>query len=71
MCAHLCEDEGLRVSAVQAEDKTDGLEQILDAASKVFLLHPAGRSRVEDPRLDDELEEILQSLKDPQRNPQS
>lgn len=60
---HLCEDEGLRVAAVQAEDEADGLEQFLDAGAELFLLHPAGGPRVKDPRLDDELEEILQRLR--------
>lgn len=60
--AHLREDQGLRVAAVQAEDEADGLEQLLDAGAKLVLLHAAGGPRVQDPRLDDKLEEVLQSL---------
>lgn len=62
-CPHLREDERLRVAAVQAEDEADGLEQLLDAGAELFLLHAAGGARVQDPRLDDELEEILQRLR--------
>lgn len=62
-CLHLREDERLRVAAVQAEDEADGLEQLLDAGAELFLLHAAGGARVQDPRLDDELEEILQRLR--------
>lgn len=61
-CPHLREDERLRVAAVQAEDEADGLEQLLDAGAELLLLHAAGGARVQDPRLDDELEEILQRL---------
>lgn len=61
--AHLCEDEGLRVAAVQAEDKADRLEQFLDAGAKLVLLHAAGGPRVKDPRLHDKLEEVLESLR--------
>lgn len=59
---HLSEDESLWVAAVQAEDESDGLEEFLDAGSKLLLLHAAGGSGVKDARLDDKLEQILQSL---------
>ena len=63
MCSrYLCEDEGLRVAAVQAQDEADGLEELLDAGAELLLLHTTGGPRVEDPGLDDELEQVLQGL---------
>ena len=58
----LCEDQGFRVAAVQTKDKADGLEELLDAGPELLLLHPTGGPRVQDPGLDDELKQILQSL---------
>lgn len=59
----LREDQVLRAAAVQAQDEADGLEEVLDAGSELVLLHPAGGSGVQDPGLDDELEEVLQGLR--------
>lgn len=63
MCPYLCEDEGLWVAAVQAEDEADRLEEFLDAGAKLLLLHATSGPRVKDPRLDNKLKEILQSLR--------
>ena len=52
----LREHQILRAAAVQAQDEADGLEQLLDARSELLLLPPTGGSRVQDTRLDDELE---------------
>lgn len=60
---HLSEDERLGVAAVQAEDEADWLKEFLDAGAKLLLLHATRGPRVKDPRLDDELEQILQSLR--------
>lgn len=38
------------------------LEELLDAEAELFLLQPTGGARVQDPRLHDELEEVLQRL---------
>lgn len=59
----LREHQVLRAAAVQAQDEADGLEEVLDASSELVLLHPAGGSGVQDPGLDDELEEVLQGLR--------
>lgn len=63
VCDHLCEDEGLWVATVQAEDEADRLKQFLDAGAKLFLLHPTSGPRVKDPRLDDKLKQIFQGLR--------
>lgn len=42
----LGENEGLRAAAVQTENKTDGLEKLLYAGSKLVFLHPTGGPRV-------------------------
>lgn len=60
---HLSEDERLGVAAVQAEHEADRLKEFLDAGAKLLLLHATRGPRVKDPRLDDELEQILQSLR--------
>lgn len=59
----LCEHQILWAAAVQAQDEADWLEELLDARSELLLLHPTGGSRVQDTRLDDELEQVLQSLR--------
>lgn len=59
----LREHEVLRAAAVQTQDEADRLEELLDARPERLLLHPAGGSWVQDARLDDELEEVLQSLR--------
>lgn len=42
MCMHhLCADKCLSISAVQAEQKTDGLEEFMNAGSKLLLFHAA------------------------------
>lgn len=61
--AHLSEEQHLGVAAVQAQDEADRLEQVLDAGSELLLLHSTGGPRVEHPGLDDELEEVFESLK--------
>lgn len=58
----LGENESLWAAAVQAQHEADGLEKLLDAGAELFLLHATGGSRVQDPRLDYELEQILQCL---------
>lgn len=63
VCPHLCEDEGLWVAAIQAEDEADGLKEFLDAGAKLLLLHTASCPRVKDARLGDKLKQILQGLK--------
>ncbi len=55
----LREHQVLRAAAVQTQDEADRLEELLDARSELLLLHPAGGSRVQDTRLDDELEQVL------------
>lgn len=55
----LCEHQVLWAAAVQTQDEADRLEELLDARSELLLLHPAGGSRVQDARLDDELEQVL------------
>lgn len=59
----LREHQVLRAAAVQAQDEADGLEEVLDAGSELVLLHATGGSGVQDPGLDDELEEVLQGLR--------
>lgn len=59
----LREHQVLWASAVQTQDEANWLEELLDACSELLLLHPAGGSRVQDTRLDDELEQVLQSLR--------
>lgn len=63
VASDLREHQVLRAAAVQAQDEADGLEEVLDAGSELVLLHPAGGSGVQDPGLDDELEEVLQGLR--------
>lgn len=58
----LGKNESLRAAAVQAQHEADGLEKLLDAVAEQFFLHATGGSRVQDPRLDYELEQILQCL---------
>lgn len=65
----LCEDEGLGAAAVQAQDEADGLEELVDAGPELVLLHPTGGSRVQDPRLHNELEQVLQRLSQKQEHP--
>lgn len=55
----LREHQVLRAPAVQTQHEADRLEELLDARSELLLLHPAGGSRVQDTRLDDELEQVL------------
>lgn len=59
----LCEHQVLRAAAVQTQDEADGLKEVLDAGSELVLLHPAGGSGIQDPGLDDELEEVLEGLR--------
>lgn len=58
----LGENECLWAAAVQAKHEADGLEELLDAGAKLFLLHATCGPRVQDPWLDYELEQILQCL---------
>lgn len=58
----LCENQVFWAAAVQAQDEAYWLEELLDARPELLLLHPTGGSRVQDTRLDDELEQIFQSL---------
>lgn len=59
---NLCEDESFWAPTVQTQDESDGLEELVDAGPELFLLHPAGGPRVQDPRLYDELKQVLQRL---------
>lgn len=52
----------LRAAAVKAQHKADGLEELLNTGSELLLLHAAGSPRVQDPRLHNELKQVLQSL---------
>lgn len=58
----LREHQVLRVATVQAQDEANGLEELLDAGPELVLLQSTGGPRVQDPGLDDELEQVLQSL---------
>lgn len=55
----LREHEVLRAAAVQTQDEANRLEELLDARPELLLLHPAGGSGVQDPGLNDELEQVL------------
>lgn len=59
---HLREEQCVAGAGVQAQDLAQRLEELLDAEAELFLLQPAGGARVQDPRLHDELEEVLQCL---------
>lgn len=59
---NLCENQIFGAAAVQTQDEADGLEQLLDAGSERLLLHPTGGSCIQDSRLHNELEQVLQSL---------